>query len=322
MPAQPLFEIKAFRGKNNVADPTRILPSEGASYLSEALNVDIDNEFMLHRRKGYGEPVYPARSVHSLYSHAGTCLFVQGSDLKRLRPDYSSQILREGVGDARMSYAGFQDRIYYTNSSVIGYVKDGLSHTFPEPNQTFKSRMKPGQLIEWFNGRLYVGRGGILWFSDPVSPGQTDERRNFKNLGGYISMLRAVRDGMFISNGRATYFLSGLDPQEFSMVKVDDETAIPGTDAILDGGLVGDGEVAGRVILWLSPGGICLGAAEGTFRKISKDFYRTLISFTGASIVRKNERGFYQYLVSQKSFGGTLDAYLPHLDISAAGLGS
>jgi hypothetical protein len=322
MSVQPLFQIKAFRGKNNVADPTRILPSEGASYLSEALNVDIDNEFMLHRRKGYEDPVYPAGSVHSLYSHAGTCLFVQGGDFKKLRPDYSSETIREGVGTARMSYAGVQDRIYHTNSSVIGYVKDGFSYEFPAPNQAFKSRMKSGQLIEWFNGRLYVARGGILWFSDPMSPGQTDERRNFKNLGGYISMVRAVRDGMFVSNGRATYFLSGLDPQELSMVKVDDDPAIFGTDAIIDGGLAGDGSVAGRVILWLSPGGICLGAAEGVFRKISKDYYRPLISFTGASIVRKNERGFYQYLVSQKSMGGTLDGYLPKLDISAAGWGS
>jgi hypothetical protein len=134
--------------------------------------------------------------------------------------------------------------------------------------------------------------------------------------------VRAVRDGMYISNGRATYFLSGLDPQEFSMVKVDEEPAILGTDAILDGGLVGEDAIAGRVILWLSPGGICLGAAEGVFRKISKDYYRPSISFTGASIVRKNERGFYQYLVSQKSFGGTLDAYLPELVTSAAGWGS
>ena len=54
-----MFEIKGFRGKNNVADPARILPSGGASFLAECRDADIDDELMVHRRKGFGPPVYP-----------------------------------------------------------------------------------------------------------------------------------------------------------------------------------------------------------------------------------------------------------------------
>jgi len=51
---QPMFEIRGFRGKNNVADPARILPSEGASFLAECRDADIDDELMVHKRAGFG----------------------------------------------------------------------------------------------------------------------------------------------------------------------------------------------------------------------------------------------------------------------------
>lgn len=296
----PLFTIKGFRGINNIADPVRIPPANGIAFLSRGANLEIDNEFMIHTREGHGSTVFSGTDIHSLYSYRGTFLFVHGSDLKTLLPGYSSSTLRE-VGTAPMSYVGVQDRIYFTNSSVLAYVKGGAVHDFPVPDQTFKSPMKAGHLIEWYNGRLYVARGGVLWFSDPAAPGQTDERKNFNNLGGHLTLLRAVRDGIFVSNGQATYFLAGLDPNEFASVKVDSEGAIPGTAVLVDGESVGPGEIPGQVLLWLSPGGICLGGPGGIFKKITKDFYRPPETGPGSAIFRKTAKGFYQYMVSQRT---------------------
>jgi hypothetical protein len=95
--------------------------------------------------------------------------------------------------------------------------------------------MNPGHLIEWFNGRLHVARGSEIWHSDAVYPGSTDERKNFKQLGGYISMMRAVKDGVYVSNSKETYFMAGLDPSEASLVKVADYPAILGSDVKIDG---------------------------------------------------------------------------------------
>jgi hypothetical protein len=232
-------------------------------------------------------------------------LFVQGTDLKKLMADYSASVVRSAVGEARMSYVGVQDRIYYTNSSVIAYVKDGVSYEFPEPNQTFKSRMKAGQLIEWFNGRLYVARGGVLWYSDSMYPGVTDERRNFKNLGGYITMLRAVIDGLYVSNGRKTFFLPGLDPGEMSLQEVSDEPVIFGTDMKVDGSAVGRNVPPGPVVLWLSESGVSVGLPEGKVF-FPNGHYAPPVLHPGAAITTLNRFGFYQYLVSQKSFPSVL----------------
>ena len=302
--AKEIFTIRKFLGINNVDDPSRIPPGE-SSFLTEARNVDIDDTKMPHRRGGYGEPVYRASRIHSLFSYSGVVLFVQGTDLKRLTATYSGGLVRANVGEARMSYAGVQDRIYYTNSSVIAYVKDGVSYEFPEPNQTFKSRMKAGQLIEWFNGRLYVARGGVLWYSDPMYPGVTDERRNFKNLGGYITMLRAVQDGLYVSNGKKTVFLAGLDPGDMALREVSDEPAILGTDIKVDGSAVGRNVLPGPVIMWLSESGVSVGLPEGKVFS-PNGHYAPPVPYPGAATTALNRFGFYQYIVSQKSFPDVL----------------
>jgi hypothetical protein len=299
--AKPILTTRKFLGiDNTVEDPSRIPPGE-ESFLTEGLNIDIDDTKMPHRRGGYGEPVYRASRIHSLFSYSGVVLFVQGTDLKKLMADYSASVVRSAVGEARMSYVGVQERIYYTNSSVIAYVKDGVSYEFPEPNQTFKSRMKAGQLIEWFNGRLYVARGGVLWYSGPMYPGVTDERRNFKNLGGYITMLRAVLDGLYVSNEKKTFFLPGSDPGEMSLQEVSDEPAIFGTDVKVDGSAVGRNVQPGPVVLWLSESGISVGLPGGKVFS-PNGHYAPPVLYPGAATAALNRFGFYQYIVSQKTF--------------------
>ena len=132
-----MFEIKGFRGKNNVADPSRILPSGGTSFLPECLDADIDNELMAHRRKGFAEPCLPGSAVHSLWSNGEICLFVQGADLKRLNPDYTATTILSGVGPARMVYVDVAGNVYLTNGTIIGYLQ---RRQFPI---LFRIRSKP-----------------------------------------------------------------------------------------------------------------------------------------------------------------------------------
>ena len=91
-----MFEIKGFRGKNNLADPARILPSGGASFLAECRDVNIEDDFMIHRRGGFGPPIFPGDGIHSLWSNGNICLVVQGADLKKLNSDYTTQGLFPG----------------------------------------------------------------------------------------------------------------------------------------------------------------------------------------------------------------------------------
>jgi len=294
---QPMFEIRGFRGKNNVADPARILPSEGASFLAECRDADIDDELMVHRRAGFGAPCFPGSGIHSLWSNGNICLFVQGPDLKRLNPDYTATTILPGVGPARMVYVEVAGTAYLTNGTVIGYVKEGAFTTFPDPGQTYKTQMIPGHLIEYFNGRLYVARDNEIWFSDPMALGRTDERRNFKQLPSRVTLMSAVDDGIYVSDLERTYFMGGGDPGEAVLIDKTDYPAIPYTAQKIDAARIGGLGLSGLAVLWASRMGVCLGANGGQFKCLTEDYYRIQGDVaSGASIFHKVDK-LSQYFV-------------------------
>jgi hypothetical protein len=319
---RPLFSISNILGIHNLPDAARIEPRGASSYLFAGVNIDIDNQGMPHRRKGYLPASYSGSRIHSLFGNKVDTLFVEGPDLKRLDTDtFTASTVRAGVGEARMVYVDAAGRIFYTNNQVIGYVQAGAGYTFSTPTATYKIPMPPGHLIDWFNGRLYVARKGEIWFSDAMYPGQTDSRRGFKQIGGYLTLMRAVRDGMYVSDGKAVYFMGGLSPKEFILVKVDEHPAIPGTDYVTDGENIGDGSLTGKVVVWLSPMGICAGGSGGTVRNLTSEHYHPRLSGQGHALVRINPRGYHEYLVALDDVQGTgtLSMALPGVRIAAGG---
>ena len=130
---QPMFEIKGFRGKNNLADSARILPSGETSFLAECRDADIDDEFMIHRRGGFGPPIFPGNGIHSLWSNGDICMFVQGADLRRLNSDYTATTVISGAGSSRMVYVDVVGTVYLTNGTLIGFMRDGAFNLFPDP---------------------------------------------------------------------------------------------------------------------------------------------------------------------------------------------
>jgi hypothetical protein len=290
----PMFEIKGFRGKNNLADPARILPSGGASFLAECRDADIDDEFMIHRRGGFGPPVFLGGGIHSLWSNGEVCLFVQGADLKKLNPDYTAATVISGVGSAQMVYVDVAGAVFLTNGTLISFIRDEVFNLFPDPRQTYKSPMVPGHLIEYFNGRLYVARDNEIWFSDPLALMRTDRRRNFKQLPSRITLLSAVEDGIYVSDLEKTYFMGGRDPGEAIFFNKADCPAIPNTAQKIDAARIGGLGFSGPAVLWASRMGICMGGNQGQFKNLTEEHFRLQGQpSSGASILRK-ENKFYQ----------------------------
>jgi len=128
-----------------------------------------------------------------------------------------------------MVYVDVAGTVYLTNGTLIGFMRDGAFNLFPDPQQTYKSPMVPGHLIEYFNGRLYVARDNEIWFSDPMALMRTDMRRNFKQLPSRITLLSAVEDGIYVSDRERTYFMGGGDPGEAVLIDKADYPAIPHT---------------------------------------------------------------------------------------------
>jgi len=284
------------RGKNNLADPARILPSGGTSFLAECRDADIDDEFMIHRRGGFGAPVFSGGGIHSLWSNGDICLFVQGADLKRLNPDYTATTILPVMGSGRMVYVDVAGTVYLTNGTIIGYLQGDNFQSFPNPEQTYKSPMVPGHLIEYFNGRLYVARDNEIWFSDPMALMRTDRRRNFKQLSSRITLFSSVEDGIYVSDLEKTYFMGGGDPGEAVLIDKADYPAIPHTAQKIDAARIEDSGLSGSVVLWASKMGICLGAKQGQFKNLTEERFRLQGKpSSGSSMVRK-EKAFYQFV--------------------------
>jgi hypothetical protein len=197
-----------------------------------------------------------------------------------------------------MVYLDVAGAVYLTNGTIIGYLQESNFRAFPDPQQTYKTPMVPGHLIEYFNGRLYVARDNEIWFSDPMALMRTDRRRNFKQLPSRITLLSAVEDGIYVSDLERTYFMGGGDPGETVLIDKADYPAIPCTAQKIDAERIGGLGLSGPAILWASRMGICLGASGGQFRNLTEDYYRIQGDLSSGSSLLRKRGDSHQYLVS------------------------
>lgn len=272
---------KLFRGStglNTVVDPVRAPfdPETGISDLTAAVNVVVDRTGRVSRRDGFAN-IFNGAS-HSLFCDGGACLFVTGDELCLLEPDYVRTVIRTGMVDARVDYAQVNDQTYYVNGSQLGVVFNGSDHAWAMTttltdtgNRKFIGPIA-GEHIAFHLGRIFLSSGTAIMFSEPFAFSHYDLARNIIPLESRIIMMKPVSQGLFISTEKATYFMSGLRPEEFTLLLVAPYPAVEWSAAIdlVDGLEIGLQE-PGLCALWASPKGACLGTATGQFRNLTRD---------------------------------------------------
>ncbi len=291
------YDIGTVAGINNVADASRLQPGE----LLYATNVDISDKGEPSRRDGIVKKVTPAGQIHSMWGDNKMCFYVENGTLKRLNNDYTSTTLRTNVANYHMSFAEVNDQYFYSNPSVIGYILNGTDNQFATPTKEFKHAPLPGQIIEYFKGRLYVARNETIWYSDVNYFGEVDRRMNFISFENEITMMKGVDDGLWVSvgdiNRQSTYFIAGVTREDQTLRSFAGYGCIEGSDVkIKDGQKVGEG-LSGTVIMWASDQGICIGANGGRFINITDGKYNIPDKRYGAGLFR-DEDGMAQYITT------------------------
>lgn len=271
----PVNEIafSQFAGINNVDDPVNFSPQD----LVEADNIYIDNKGRVTRRPGYTKKYTPSGKVHSMWSNDRICLFVEGSALMRLHEDYTASVIRSNISTLPVDYDEWNETVYYTNASVIGYIVNGIDQAINDPGIDFKDAIPSGQHITYYNGRIYVARNQTIWYTDAYALNRVDMRKNVIPMKDEITMMKAVDDGIYVSIGdiddrSSVIFLGGTTPEEFTYREVADYGAIEGTGRKVKGAFVGDG-VVGDPVMWSSRKGLCIGANGGSFRNLTAGRY-------------------------------------------------
>lgn len=267
-------------GLNNKLDPTRIRfdPEAGIGELAIAVNIDIDGSGRISRRKGYDRVV--SGSSHSLFPFGNICFVVVDGYLSILYPDFSYKAILK-VSEGRMSYVAVGDRVYFANNKEKGYIEE--EEVFPWEKgeyvgpDTTKVLYDPpvGHLLEVYNGSMYIAQERVLWYSEPFNYCAFELGKGYLLFSSRLTMLRAVKDGLFVSTEEATFFLSGVVPRELIQRKVADYSAIEGTDVLVEGSKIGRDELDKgilneRVAIWTSQEGICIGGPRGFFKNLTE----------------------------------------------------
>jgi len=289
-----LFTLDRFSGMNNVEESFRIPATADKAWhklydMDELENLDIDNSYVLSTRPG-SDLELAGTDVHSLWSDEDTCLFVDSPTLYKLNPQYTATSIGM-VGMGRMSYAPWNDKIYMTNDSFIGYLRDNTLTPLADPGILYKLPLPAGRFIAYYRGRLYVAKGKVLYISDALCE-HYDIRTGFRVFANDITMLVAVGKGLYVSDG-ATWFIPGAEPDEFQKNRVMEADAIPYTAIVVSGGFMGDG-VQYDCALWTSTNGICLGDSDGTVKNLTRSRYAMSQHAIGGAVVRNlNETVHY-----------------------------
>ena len=271
--------IKIFNGSlglNNRIDPARLRTNaeDYISCLAEAVNVDIDNSGRISRRKGF-KATTETGNCHSMFCDGGDCLLVSGDKIYRLNKDYTKTELGSGLTPgAKMAYVQVAGKIYHCNGHENGiynhatafenysvsnwtagsYVGQATTKTFSDP--------PVGETLEYFKARIYIGKGETVWYTERRAYSWVNLADNWIDFDSPVTMIQAVDGGLFISTTKETFFFAGNSPLEFDKKKVSDYPAIKGTDTKVEGSLVEDG-ITGRLPVWVSKSGICLGLPDG-----------------------------------------------------------
>jgi hypothetical protein len=291
--AESFAKIDKFLGIDNTSDPTKLqIRRGGGIFLAEADNVDIDDENMAHRRKGWSELILSG-NVRNVWSDGKVFLFTQGTDFKRLNSDYSATTLITTIDPTdRMCYVPVNEIIYFSNHSIVGYIEKGMPYAFPEPDQTFKQRMVGGHILEYYNNRLCAAYDSIIYYSDATILTRMDKRKNAIAFPGRITMMKAVFDGIYVSSGGITQFMAGDDPSEFVLSPATDTEAIEGTAITVEG----DGkEAASKTVYWLTEDGVYKGYKGGAAILMQEGRFSIEDLVQGAAIL-KTDNGYSQYL--------------------------
>jgi hypothetical protein len=282
-----LFEFDRFSGMNNVEKSFRLPVTRDANWkkmadMSEIENLDIDNSWALASRAGSSLKL-SGTTIHSLWSDGGrVCLFVDGSYLHRLTQAYTAVEIAN-VGSDRMAYALWDDRVYMTNETYIGYLREYTLSPLVSPEKNYKLPLPAGKFIAYYRGRLYVAKRNVLYISDALCD-HYDVRTGYRTFEGDITMLIALDKGLYVADGK-TWFVTGAEPDEFHRDKVLDTDAIPYTAVVVNGKNIGDG-LSGNLAMWVSKEGICLGDNDGKVKNLTRSRYAMSSHGVGGAVVR------------------------------------
>lgn len=281
-------------GLNTEIDPVRHVysPETGVAEFAVSKNVDFDYTGKPSLRKGWKYTAVTGE-CHSLFCDGGTCLFVRDDALNILAGDFSVKPIRNVTVGARMSYAQIGDKIYYVNGREIGFVKGNASFSWSKPtvvhgvkdSTKVLSGPPTGNLVEYFNGRMYIVQSNVAWVSEQYDVNAYDLGKSFIPFEASVTMFTGVASGVWVGTSSRIVFLRGTFPGDFRYEVKGLFGVVARTATKVDSFLVGDGSIQDIGVVFVTKYGPCLGTSDGRLVPLSERKLTIPGAVRGAGVV-------------------------------------
>lgn len=127
----------------------------------------------------------------------------------------------------------------------------------------------PGQLLTFHSGSMFIGKGNLVYFTDPhsmdlVSVGEAIAGNPVVNIWqfiGELTLLEAVTDGIYVGSSDGTYWVPGHDPYNAQQILV--EESVPELGAVR--------RIHTGDIIWRSDAGFMKGSPGGKVVRMNFD---------------------------------------------------
>jgi hypothetical protein len=163
--------------------------------------------------------------------------------------------------------------------------------------------------LAYYNGRIYLAVGSVLWCTEPFAYNFVDRTRNFLQFEATIVLLGTVVDGLYVGTTEGVWFLQG---RGFPMPRnrVMDSGVVPGSMVNIPKeianppqiGLQEDTPVSVS-IAFMTQAGYCVASDGGEVTNFTEDKV-IFPAMQSASAMFRRQSGINQYVVSGNS-GGT-----------------
>ena len=286
-------------------------PETGMHALAMAINVDVDRTGRVCRRKGYTR--LQAGHFHSLHCAGGHCLVVQEHSgtaaIYRVNEDGSLRGIRSGLTKGRpMAFHTLNGLICYSNGRENGVYIEGLEASTP-----WTMGEQPAGLrrdVEFHDPPLAscissmglhmlladAGSPGTLWYSNDGSFNAFRLDDAHISFPDPITMIAPVSDGAWIGTERETVFLSGTNPDEWTVARRLREgvKARSRSATAIRIQSLGIEDAQGDGFFWISNRGVCWGGPGGHHINLSEPFIdpRDFDGAAGACLVAEDKAIF------------------------------
>ena len=319
-----------FAGMNNVKDPAELDVSTGEAALLANVYATNGGGFRLRE----GRTSVQSGEFHSGWSNGSRAFVVKGTWLYEFDGTYLSPLANVRAG-LPMAYCQVNSLIVASNGADYLIIDQyGASPASPDLNRKittksgeesicYKVAPPAGQCLAFYNGRLFIASGGIVYCTDSLTVDTCGMGKMIVDAyDGTVTALLPVDDGIYVGTTTEINFLSGPDPFAeggFIKKRVAGYGIIYGTGVITDAAKVPRLEIPGTVAVFATPQGVCYGGNGGVFRNESLGVVSYQYGESGAAAMVEND-GLTHYVVSLPTTYDARNRYEPPVfDVETTG---